>query len=86
MIAEVAPLRRLPPQLSHFDYLVPEVWQQSIKVGSLVRVPFGRSLLPGVVLNLKNSSAEPHLKSIGSLFPLTLTYEQLKLLHYLSDF
>jgi primosomal protein N' (replication factor Y) len=56
-IALPVPLRR------HFDYLPPEHWTQeqlcALQPGVLVRVPFGRQELIGVLLQTKTASDQP---------------------------
>ncbi|MCE5330238.1 primosomal protein N' [bacterium] len=42
---------------SSFDYLIPENLNQSIKIGSLVLVPFGNRLEAGFVSRIKSSSS-----------------------------
>lgn len=53
MIAEVAPLARLPRSLHFLDYTVPQNLEDSIQIGQLVTIPFRTSQTFGIVLSLK---------------------------------
>ncbi|MCL2844317.1 MAG: primosomal protein N' [Chitinivibrionia bacterium] len=50
-----------------FDYIVPENFQQKIKVGMSVKVPFRNQKMYGLVIRLKNSSQIEKLKEIESI-------------------
>ena len=56
MIARVQPLVTTRKLAGPFDYLLPE---QPVGVGSVVRVPFGRQALDGVVVDLAERSEVP---------------------------
>jgi primosomal protein N' (replication factor Y) (superfamily II helicase) len=56
MIAKVEPLTTTRKLTGPFDYLLPE---QPVRVGSVVRVPFGRQALDGVVVDLAERSEVP---------------------------
>ncbi len=56
MIARVEPLLTTRKLSGPFDYLLPE---QPVRVGSVVRVPFGRQALDGVVVDLAERSDVP---------------------------
>ena len=56
MIARVEPLLTTRKLAGPFDYLLPE---QPVRVGSVVRVPFGRQALEGVVVDLAERSEVP---------------------------
>ena len=56
MIARVEPLTTTRRLSGPFDYLLPEA---PVQVGSLVRVPFGRQVLDGVVVGLAEESELP---------------------------
>ena len=56
MIARVQPLTTTRKLSGPFDYLLPE---QPVRVGSVVRVPFGRQALDGVVVDLAERSEVP---------------------------
>ena len=47
-----------------FDYKVPKELETNIKIGIRVSVPFGRQLLDGFVLEIKNNSEVKELKEI----------------------
>ncbi len=50
-----------------FDYLIPEEWRGSVRIGSVVRVPFGRRRARGFVTGLLDRSDYPNLKAIESV-------------------
>jgi len=52
MIAQIAPLIRLPARADVFDYFVPDDLARAIQPGSLVRIPFRASKALGIVLEL----------------------------------
>jgi primosomal protein N' (replication factor Y) len=56
VIARVQPLTTTRKLSGPFDYLLPE---QPVQVGSVVRVPFGRQALDGVVVDLAERSEVP---------------------------
>jgi primosomal protein N' (replication factor Y) len=56
VIARVEPLLTTRKLSGPFDYLLPE---QPVRVGSVVRVPFGRQALDGVVVDLADRSEVP---------------------------
>ena len=61
MIARVEPLVTTRKLAGPFDYLLPE---QPVRVGSVVRVPFGRQALDGVVVDLAERSEVPAEKLV----------------------
>ncbi len=72
MIAEVVPLRRLPPSLpSSFSYRIPSDLKKNIAQGSIVRVPFRNSAIYGIVVRLSSKKAvrAKKLKEVISLVP-----------------
>jgi primosomal protein N' (replication factor Y) len=56
-IAQVEPLTSSRALRGPFDYALPEDLRASVRVGSLLRVPFGRQELLGVVVGLAEGSA-----------------------------
>ena len=64
-----------------FDYSVPSKYQNSIKIGMRVLVPFGRQTIEGFVLELKDESSVSGLKEILELVDedITLNDELLSL-------
>ena len=50
-----------------FDYLVPGELAAQVRVGSIVRIPFGRRRARGFVTGLADRSDFPNLKSIEAL-------------------
>jgi len=55
-IAQVEPLTSTRALSGPFDYAIPEDLRASVRVGSLLRVPFGRQELLGVVVGLSDRS------------------------------
>ncbi len=55
-IAQVEPLTSARALTGPFDYALPEEWRASVRVGSLLVVPFGRQELLGVVVGLSEQS------------------------------
>ena len=55
-IAQVEPLTSTRALIGPFDYSIPEELRASVQVGSLLRVPFGRQELLGVVVGLSDRS------------------------------
>jgi len=56
MYAQIAPLKRLPKNLSVYDYAVPVELEKQIAVGQLVSIPFRKSHIFGIVLSLSEKS------------------------------
>jgi primosomal protein N' (replication factor Y) len=50
-----------------FDYLVPAELAAQVRIGSVVRVPFGRRRARGFVIGFAEKSAFPNLKAIESV-------------------
>jgi len=50
-----------------FDYIVPEIYQKSIRVGMSVKVPFRNQKMYGLVIRLKDNSQIEKLKEIESI-------------------
>ncbi|MGD0198675.1 MAG: primosomal protein N' [Solirubrobacteraceae bacterium] len=55
-IAQVEPLTSTRALVGPFDYALPEELRSSVRIGSLLRVPFGRQELLGVVVGLADRS------------------------------
>ncbi|MED4401612.1 primosomal protein N' [Metabacillus fastidiosus] len=70
-----------------FDYKIPEQWQDAVKPGMRVIVPFGPRKVQGFVTKVKNDSAFERLKNISELLDLTpcLTPELLQLGDWLTE-
>jgi primosomal protein N' (replication factor Y) len=70
-----------------FDYAIPEEWQDQVKPGSLVTIPFGRQLTQGIVLMLTDDPAVPNPKALGSLVEkeVVVTPQQIKLAQWMAD-
>ncbi|MFB6181723.1 MAG: primosomal protein N' [Candidatus Magasanikbacteria bacterium] len=79
MIAQVAPLRRMPSDLNLFDYETKEI-EQEVKAGQLVKIPFKGSEIFGITFNLKQKSdVEFDLKSISSIVHSTPFFSKQRL-------
>ncbi|MEC2074637.1 primosomal protein N' [Metabacillus fastidiosus] len=70
-----------------FDYKIPDKWQDAVKPGMRVIVPFGPRKVQGFVTKVKNDSAFERLKNISELLDLTpcLTPELLELGDWLTE-
>ncbi|MGG3800194.1 primosomal protein N' [Metabacillus fastidiosus] len=70
-----------------FDYKIPEKWQDAVKPGMRVIVPFGPRKVQGFITKVKNDSAFERLKNISELLDLTpcLTPELLQLGDWLTE-
>lgn len=64
-VVRIVPVRRLPNERSWFDYGVPE--SMLVVPGQLVRVPFARQTVNGIVWDILDHSSEPSLKMIESI-------------------
>jgi len=65
MFAEVYPVKRSPRRFTAFDYKIPP--ELDITVGDLVKIPFKKSTLLGVVKSLSSSTSFKYVKSIESI-------------------
>ncbi|MDO9509987.1 MAG: primosomal protein N' [Candidatus Magasanikbacteria bacterium] len=52
MLAQVILFRRMPPNITYFDYLVPITLVNQIKIGQLVEVPFRSNVEFGLIYSL----------------------------------
>ncbi len=71
-----------------FDYLIPDELKGRVKVGSMVRVPFGPRHLRVFVVALADSSSFPKLKPLDSVisdFPL-FDDQMLRLARWIADY
>lgn len=89
MFAAVIPARRTPPRVAVFDYAVPPEYEDVLRPGQLVRIPFRGGDILGVIRNLSDQSTVPPeklrpLKEIISPAPL-LNKAQLKFLTAISN-
>ena len=55
-----------------FDYIVPKKLEDDIKIGIRVTVPFGRQILEGFVLGIKNNTDLSSLKANALLYVLSV--------------
>jgi primosomal protein N' (replication factor Y) (superfamily II helicase) len=70
-----------------FDYAIPEEWQDQVKPGSLVTIPFGRQLTQGIVVVLTDDPAVPNPKPLDSVLEkeAVVTPQQIKLAQWMSE-
>ncbi len=63
MRAQIILFRRMPPKITHFDYLVPKNLEKTIKLGQLAEVPFRNGTEYGLVHSLEqNTPLNPNTK------------------------
>jgi primosomal protein N' (replication factor Y) len=63
MVVEIIPFIHLPRQLVSFSYAVPENLMSSMKVGLCVRIPWRKSTVFGLIIEINNKSTL-NLKSV----------------------
>ncbi|PIR04156.1 MAG: hypothetical protein COV59_03150 [Candidatus Magasanikbacteria bacterium CG11_big_fil_rev_8_21_14_0_20_39_34] len=63
MLVEILPLRQVPRALDQLTYRVPKELLDTISVGQIVKVPFRKSFISGLVLSL-HSTDTIHLQNI----------------------
>lgn len=70
-----------------FDYIIPEQWEDILKPGMRVTVPFGPRRLQGFVVGIKSHSEVERLKPIEAVLDVTpvLNEELLELGKYLTE-
>ncbi|MGG6438815.1 primosomal protein N' [Saccharococcus caldoxylosilyticus] len=70
-----------------FDYIIPEQWEDILKPGMRVTVPFGPRRLQGFVVGIKSQSEVERLKPIEAVLDVTpvLNEELLELGKYLTE-
>lgn len=90
MIAEIAPLKRLPVYLSTFSYTIPKKFANKIRVGQIVEIPFKKNFINGVIIKIdpKKISDSYRLKPISKIITQDpyLTKEQLILFKIISHY
>lgn len=71
-----------------FDYLVPAELAGRLRVGNVVRVPFGRRWARGFVVGLADRSAVPNLKAIESITTDLPLFDErmLRLARWIADY
>lgn len=71
-----------------FDYRVPSALLDRVRIGAVVRVPFGHSVRRGYVVGLRDHSTFPHLKEIESVEPgkPLLAPSLIRLARWISDY
>lgn len=88
MYAEVILSQRFPKSLGVFDYVVPPSFSDRITVGQMVRIPFRKSVVDGVVVKLKDSPvAGKHIRPLLDIVEISpvLTHLQLELAEWISQ-
>lgn len=78
MITKIIPLKRLPKSLDLLDYAIPPELQNRAGIGQLVRIPFRRSELFGLIFDLdKNKTASSkQIRSITNIEQETAFYNK----------
>lgn len=76
----------LPQSAGVFDYHIPDAFIGSVKIGSLVVVPFGEQKVQGIVLELPESPAVPETREVIALLDKeqVLTPPQIQLAEWLA--
>jgi len=85
------PIARILTDLAldrEFDYLIPEELREQVRIGCLVRVPFGRRRARGFVFGLADRSEYPNLKAIESVEegPPLFDARMLRLARWIADY
>lgn len=70
-IAEIIPLRKIQRKLDIFDYIIPPDLEDRIKTGCLVEIEFQKTVVQGLVINVKEESDIP-VEKLKPLFKLLL--------------
>ncbi len=88
MTAKILPLIRLPAHLDYFDYAVPKSLYADIRVGQIVRIPFRKSTINGIVIELQKDTHTETLKSIERILVHAPVFSifQKELLSWFPDF
>ncbi len=71
-----------------FTYIIPEHLDNEIKIGSYVKIPFGRTTRKGIVIDIFNENMQNNLKSIISIIhniPL-VNNNSVKLIRFTNDY
>lgn len=87
MIAEIAPATKTTGDREIFSYLIPPEMETEVKIGSIVRIPFGRRHILGVIIKLSDSTSPLALKNISSIvqdFSIPKSYVETAL--WISDY
>ncbi|MCX8032884.1 MAG: primosomal protein N' [Thermoleophilia bacterium] len=87
-IVQVVPLVRVRSLANRvFDYLVPQEFEGSVQVGALVRVPLGRQVIRGVVVDLGPSQPLPpeELRPIAAVLSDRVPEELVSLAKAIAD-
>lgn len=89
MFAEIILSQRFPKNMGIFDYKVPDVLANQIKIGQLVSIPFRKGELEGVVIKIKKEPiADKKIKEIARIIdqqPI-ITETQIKLAEWISHY
>ncbi|MBI2645279.1 hypothetical protein HYW94_03860 [Candidatus Uhrbacteria bacterium] len=88
MISKILPLIRLPAHLDYFDYVVPKFLHTDIRVGQIVRIPFRKKTINGIVIELHEHADTKTLKPIERILLHTPMFSafQKELLSWFPDF
>jgi len=88
MIARIIPLIRLPSHLDYFDYAIPTSLRADISIGQIVRIPFRKKMIHGVIIDIQKNTQSEALKEIQKIIisEPAFTSFQKELLSWFSDF
>ncbi|MBI4215330.1 MAG: primosomal protein N' [Parcubacteria group bacterium] len=68
MFCQVIPIRRLPLKMDTLLYEVPESLADTVRIGHLVKIPFKKSFIAGIIINIQpNNSPSILLKPIEEI-------------------
>lgn len=89
-IAEIIPLIRLPRTMGIFDYHISNELSRHIKIGQMVEIPFRKSIIRGIVVNIK-SFTNFHINALKSIIRIKdlepiLTKDQIGLIFWMSEY
>ena len=87
-IAQVIPIKKTPPGVDFFDYLIPDTLAKVVHPGVLVEIPFRRQTILGVVARVATTSVIIKLKEISGVrntVPL-MSAEELAFLEWFSKY
>lgn len=88
MYADVIVLTYQSPDIGFYTYQIPQNLKSKIKIGQLVKVPFGKRLPSGLIINIHSKKPPVDAKDIESLkldSPLILPY-QIDLLRWMANY
>ena len=66
-IAKIIPYKKMPRKFGQFDYLIPEELIEKVKLGSLVKIPFKKQTITGLVTGFSHYSKFKYIKPVKNL-------------------